>query len=60
MSCMICQNDYFHIFLLQVYKRKNEAAKREYVKALSEYRASQASQVITSVYEGEVSFCFCE
>uniref|UniRef100_A0A3P8WIQ5 TOX high mobility group box family member 4 b n=1 Tax=Cynoglossus semilaevis TaxID=244447 RepID=A0A3P8WIQ5_CYNSE len=35
----------------QVYKRKNEAAKREYVKALSEYRASQASQVPIEVMD---------
>lgn len=30
---------------LQVYKRKNEAAKKDYLKALAEYRASQISQV---------------
>uniref|UniRef100_H3CDG5 TOX high mobility group box family member 4 b n=1 Tax=Tetraodon nigroviridis TaxID=99883 RepID=H3CDG5_TETNG len=29
----------------QVYKRKNEAAKKDYLKALAEYRAGQSSQV---------------
>lgn len=30
----------------QVYKRKNEVAKKEYLKALAAYRASQISEVI--------------
>lgn len=32
-------------FFLQVYKRKNEAAKKEYLKALAEYRANKNAQV---------------
>lgn len=31
--------------LLQVYKRKTEAAKKEYLKALAAYRANQLSRV---------------
>ncbi|XP_034088376.1 TOX high mobility group box family member 4-B-like [Gymnodraco acuticeps] len=33
----------------QVYKRKNEAAKKDYLKVLTEYRAGQISQVPTEV-----------
>lgn len=33
------------LFLGQVYKRKNEAAKKDYLKALAEYRAGHISQV---------------
>ncbi|KAK1889670.1 TOX high mobility group box family member 4-B [Dissostichus eleginoides] len=33
----------------QVYKRKNEAAKKDYLKALTEYRAGQISQAPTEV-----------
>ncbi|KAL3046036.1 hypothetical protein OYC64_004112 [Pagothenia borchgrevinki] len=33
----------------QVYRRKNEAAKKDYLKALTEYRAGQISQVPTEV-----------
>lgn len=36
------------LFALQVYKRKTEAAKKEYLKALAVYRASQLSQVTCS------------
>uniref|UniRef100_G3Q526 TOX high mobility group box family member 4 b n=1 Tax=Gasterosteus aculeatus aculeatus TaxID=481459 RepID=G3Q526_GASAC len=35
----------------QVYKRKNEAAKKEYVKALTEYRAGHSSQVPIEVMD---------
>ncbi|XP_026154619.1 TOX high mobility group box family member 4b isoform X2 [Mastacembelus armatus] len=35
----------------QVYKRKNEAAKKEYLKALAEYRASQISQAPIEVMD---------
>lgn len=35
---------YFYPFF-QVYKRKNEAAKKDYLKALAEYRAGKISQV---------------
>jgi len=41
-------NDFFPLFFFffsQVYKRKNEAAKKEYLKALAEYRGSRFSQV---------------
>ena len=36
------------ILSLQVYKRKNEAAKRDYLKALVEYKAGHSSQVSVS------------
>ncbi|XP_007561751.1 TOX high mobility group box family member 4b isoform X1 [Poecilia formosa] len=39
----------------QVYKRKNEAAKKEYLKALSEYRANKNSQAPIEVMETEPS-----
>ncbi|XP_039997196.1 TOX high mobility group box family member 4b isoform X2 [Xiphias gladius] len=35
----------------QVYKRKNEAAKKDYLKALAEYRASQISQAPIEVMD---------
>ncbi|KAM8900344.1 TOX high mobility group box family member 4b isoform 2-T2 [Spinachia spinachia] len=35
----------------QVYKRKNEAAKKEYLKALTEYRAGHSSQVPIEVMD---------
>ncbi|XP_070785852.1 TOX high mobility group box family member 4b [Enoplosus armatus] len=35
----------------QVYKRKNEAAKKDYLKALAEYRASQLSQAPIEVMD---------
>lgn len=34
-----------HLFPLQVYKKKTEAAKKDYLKALAAYRASLVSQV---------------
>lgn len=34
-----------YLFTIQVYKRKNEAAKKDYLKALAEYRSGQSSQV---------------
>lgn len=37
------------LFVLQVYKRKTEAAKKEYLKALAAYRASQLSQVTSHI-----------
>ncbi|XP_040887383.1 TOX high mobility group box family member 4b isoform X2 [Toxotes jaculatrix] len=39
----------------QVYKRKNEAAKRDYLKALAEYRASQISQAPIEVMDTDSS-----
>ncbi|KAM9718247.1 LOW QUALITY PROTEIN: TOX high mobility group box family member 4b [Menidia menidia] len=39
----------------QVYKRKNEAAKKEYLKALGEYRESQSSQAPIEVMDTEPS-----
>ncbi|CAG5929568.1 unnamed protein product [Menidia menidia] len=39
----------------QVYKRKNEAAKKEYLKALEEYRESQSSQAPIEVMDTEPS-----
>ncbi|KAM4713987.1 TOX high mobility group box family member 4b [Anableps anableps] len=39
----------------QVYKRKNEAAKKEYLKALAEYRANKNSQAPIEVMETEPS-----
>lgn len=42
-----------HLFF-QVYKRKNEAAKRDYLKALAEYRAGHFSQVRPSDWWGVV------
>ncbi|XP_043952876.1 TOX high mobility group box family member 4b isoform X1 [Gambusia affinis] len=39
----------------QVYKRKNDAAKKEYLKALSEYRANKNSQAPIEVMETEPS-----
>lgn len=35
---------------IQVYKRKNEAAKKDYLKALAEYRAGQNSQVSSAQF----------
>lgn len=34
-----------HLCYLQVYKKKTEAAKKEYLKALAAYRASLVSKV---------------
>ncbi|XP_072232090.1 TOX high mobility group box family member 4b isoform X1 [Leuresthes tenuis] len=39
----------------QVYKRKNEAAKKEYLKALAEYRGSRFSQAAIEVMDTEPS-----
>ncbi|KAM4565211.1 TOX high mobility group box family member 4b isoform 2-T2 [Fundulus diaphanus] len=39
----------------QVYKRKNEAAKKEYLKALAEYRANKNSQAPIEVMETDPS-----
>ncbi|XP_041842662.1 TOX high mobility group box family member 4b isoform X2 [Melanotaenia boesemani] len=39
----------------QVYKRKNEAAKKDYLKALAEYRAGQVSQATIEVMDTEPS-----
>ena len=36
---------FFFFFLSQAYKRKTEAAKKEYLKALAAYRASLVSKV---------------
>lgn len=36
------------VCLVQVYKRKTEAAKKEYLKALAAYKANQLSQVRSS------------
>lgn len=41
--------------VFQVYKRKNEAAKKDYFKALAEYRDSQNSQVS---FCGDDGLCF--
>lgn len=41
-------NCFVVLLVLQVYKRKTEAAKKEYLKALAAYRASQLSQVTCS------------
>ncbi|XP_030043670.1 TOX high mobility group box family member 4 [Microcaecilia unicolor] len=38
----------------QVYKRKTEAAKKDYLKALAEYKANQLSQPVAEVVELEV------
>lgn len=35
---------------IQVYKRKNEAAKKDYLKALAEYRSGQSSQVSSAQF----------
>lgn len=37
-------------YTIQVYKRKNEAAKKDYLKALAEYRAGQNSQVSSAQF----------
>lgn len=42
-------NNYAFFFLqFQVYKRKNETAKKDYLKALAEYRSGQSAQVSSS------------
>lgn len=47
---------------LQVYKKKTEVAKREYLKALAAYRANQLSQVtvccliVTAIANSDESF----
>lgn len=48
------------VCLLQVYKRKTEAAKKEYLKALAAYKANQLSQVRSSYHleENQTSFLF--
>lgn len=41
-------HQHYSICLVQVYKRKTEAAKKEYLKALAAYKANQLSQVRSS------------
>lgn len=43
-------NKALFLITIQVYKRKNEAAKKDYLKALAEYRAGQNSQVSSAQF----------
>jgi hypothetical protein len=46
---------FFYLFYLQVYKKRTETAKKEYLKALAAYRASLVSQVSVenSIFPGK-------